>query len=649
MNKKDIKWLFLSMALTSVAMIGCTDDSEKEDVVPTPPVTEETPIPTIPVIPTPSDSITNYAVLEQDTIIIDGEAQEFTIHATTDVEYILRPQDRWIRTVDAGRAIVERSMTFKAEANPGFDRTGSILVVFNKTTGADTAVCTVIQKPGSALETAQVWSEWPAYDNPPHYNFLENFPGYATPTKNVPESNIFVKSDKEHYTIEDDCWVFFAGPTRRSTVTEDAVKPMLKEFNYQFGYLRDKMGWPPVQTEIDGYRNMIILHQSGLQGQGSDTTAQGGWQSGIAGYPCVLLSYVPVQAFNPKTYDGWQTGASIHEGIHAVFASMPGCKDASWFHEGANTWLQAQLNIEMALENGTTSLEELKNSGEFGWLCMGSIMAPFMPIECYSGWLTTDNSFGGPAAQGNIDGLCTRAIIGGVQYSSVFPTFMSVALGKYSVAQIWAEEFEGYVLDRIEDYIGDEQTKRLILEYRARLCLTDMAEWSGAVKAMYNSYWGTVVGPERQEYYGSQPDWTAYPYVKTTLDEDGWYRPDDYTLPGWTGANIVPFVVDAACDTVAFDFETLCTNGDMRYMLCWNTSDGTPYYSEAFKGGEQIVVDLTDKRPANDVIFAIACNVNYVYNEEIRKEKYEFRVRPVHGISKKAAISKKWWDWSKKL
>lgn len=87
----------------------------------------------------------------------------------------------------------------------------------------------------------------------------------------------------------------------------------------------------------------------------------------------------------------------------------------------------------------------------------------------------------------------------------------------------------------------------------------------------------------------------------------------------------------------------------MQYMLCWYDENGTPYYTEAFQSGEQCIVDLTDKRPANDVVLVIGCNVNYVYTEEIRTFKYDFRVRPVKGIVDKAPINKKWWDWSKKL
>lgn len=617
------------------------------------------------------DGVENANVLKSDTVNLTFEAQDFTVVASTGVQYMIRPQDDWISVKDNGRAVTDHNIVFAATENESLARVGSIWVIFKNsddTQNWDTAVCVVNQAECTNIQMANTFSEWPEYTNAPYYNFAEENAGveWPEPDKVFPIGKyVSTASEKDKVMIvEDRRWAFVGGPVRRSTVTLEAVEPMLAEFNYQFDFLREKMGWPPIATEKDGYRNQIILHESGLRGQGRDTTAQGGWQSSFNGYPCVLLSYVPVQSFNPKYADSYQTGACIHEGIHAVFATLPGCKSAAWFHEGANTWLQAQLNIEMGIENGDFTYDDLQTDGEFGWLCMGSIMAPFMPIECYSGWLTTDNSFGGPAAQGNNDGLCTRSLLGGSQYSSVFPTFMSVAMSKFSVAKIWQEGFSGYILDRIEDFIGDDQMRRMVMEYRARLCLTDMNEWTGAVRNMYNANWGTSVGPERTEYAGTQKNWTAYPYVSSTVDEEGWYNPDEYTLPGWTGANIIPFTVSG--DTIAFKFEEVYEgeplyegtrskagsnlyreDGDTRFMICWNGEDGTPYYTEAFNHGEQAVIDMTGKKPAHGVVFVMAVNTDYVYTgDRIRKAKYDFRVKPTYGISGKAAISKKWWNWN---
>lgn len=624
------------------------------------------------------DGRENTNVLKTVAVDINYDAQDFTVVASTGVQYMIRPQDEWITVKDNGRAVTDHEIVFSVLENEALTRVGSIWIIFkngDEKQNWDTAKCIVTQGEAANIKFAETWSEWPEYQNAPYYNFAEANAGkeWPEPTK-IFDLSRYVSSSADQeklYIQEDRRWVFVGGPVRRSTVNATAVTPMLEDFNYQFDFLREKMGWPPIATEKAGYRNHIILLESGLRGQGRDTTAQGGWQSSFNGYPVVLLSYVPVQSFNPQYADSYQTGACIHEGIHAVFATLPGCKEASWFHEGANTWLQAQLNIEMGIEKGEITYEDLQTQGEFGWLCMGSILAPFMPIENYGGWLCDNNGFAGPASQGNAEtqGNATRYILGGSQYSSVFPTFMSVSMSKYSVAKIWETSFSGYILDRIEDFIGDDATRRMVMEYRARLCLADMAEWTGAVRNMYASNWGKAINPERAgtKYEGSQKTWTAYPYAKTTLDDEGWYKPDDYTLPGWTGANIIPFTVSS--DTIAFKFEVLLDgepmdegklsspganlyrgDGDTRFMVCWNGEDGTPYYSEAIKHGEQLIIDMTGKKPAHNVVFAMAINTDYLYeSNKIRFAKYDFRVKPTFGIEDKAAISKKWYDWKARV
>ena len=121
-------------------------------------------------------------------------------------------------------------------------------------------------------------------------------------------------------------------------------------------------------------------------------------------------------------------------------------------------WLQATMELERKYgENYTSS--------SFGWLSMGSILAPFIPVECYSGWLK-DGTFGGPDAEGVNNNY--REIIGGVQYSEVFPTFLGEIPGKKSVPWIWQNSMK-HVLEGIGEEIGQDQVKRLIQEYRARL------------------------------------------------------------------------------------------------------------------------------------------------------------------------------------
>jgi hypothetical protein len=121
------------------------------------------------------------------------------------------------------------------------------------------------------------------------------------------------------------------------------ITPMLQKMNQDFAYFRDVMGWPPDKRAQKGYRSAIYLYGSGLCTDSASNTEKGGWQSSIyyngESWHMVLLSYYPVYCFDPAcTYSDKesQQGAVVHEGIHCILASMPGVKNAAWFHEGGN-------------------------------------------------------------------------------------------------------------------------------------------------------------------------------------------------------------------------------------------------------------------------------------------------------------------------
>ncbi len=243
------------------------------------------------------------------------------------------------------------------------------------------------------------------------------------PTRNLPYMPTAVA-----WTMQDGWWSFFAGRTANALVTQAAVAPLLTRLNERFGYIRDVMGWPPDKAARSGYRSAVFLYGSGLGTDNASLTltkAAGRSAVAVAGvtYPMILLSLLSGLLFiGPCPYSDkeYQTSAVVHGGIHAIFSSMPGANHKSWFHEGCNCWLQATLGLERAYGENYTS-------DSFGWLGMGSILAPFIPIECYSGWLA-DGSFGGPDAEGVNNNF--REIIGGIQYSEVFPTFLGEVLGR---------------------------------------------------------------------------------------------------------------------------------------------------------------------------------------------------------------------------
>lgn len=242
---------------------------------------------------------------------------------------------------------------------------------------------------------------WPTYTPSLTYNFEERMNTYPMPTKDLEDCEGVVG------TQSSDWWTFKWGKNKRSVVTAKAITPMLARFNKDFAYFRDTMGWAPERRIRDGY---------------------------LGKYPIVLASYYPVYSFDPACpYQDReaQMGAMIHEGIHSLLEALPGARQSAWAHEAGNTWLQQQADAQCT-----------GNYSSMGFLNAPAIIAPFMPIECYSGWLQ-DGSFGGPAAEGvnetDASGkqICTwRRLLGGTLYGNMFMVFLGEWVGRGTVPWI---------------------------------------------------------------------------------------------------------------------------------------------------------------------------------------------------------------------
>jgi len=177
--------------------------------------------------------------------------------------------------------------------------------------------------------------------------------------------------------------------------------------------------------------------------------------------------------------------------------------------------------------------------------------------------------------------------------------------------------------------------RRLIQEYRARLCLADLGRYSHAVQNMYESYMGEII---KSDVTGLDiTAWKATPYASTTLGEDGWLVPDDVTLPGWTGANIIPIAVEGDEVTVSFKpFGELSNSENMSCQLCYRTADGTVVYGEPFYE-ESYTMAFGDNKPVDNIVFAVVCNLDFVFNTNIRKNHYDYRLN-LSGNAKAANI-----------
>jgi hypothetical protein len=475
--------------------------------------------------------------------------------------------------------------------------------------------------------------DWPAYNPTMSYNFKDDYPNLSMPTKNLDDCPGVAGSQSEGW------WTFAWGSKKNPLVTGAAIASLLARMNKDFAYFRDTMGWPPDRRIQDGYRSAVYLYGSGLCTDTASDTAKGGWQSAVGAYPIVLLSYYPVSCFDPSCPYGDrndQMSATVHEGIHCLLASLPGAKKAAWFQEGGNTWLQQQANAQ-----------QTNNYSSMGFLNGCAFLSPFMPIECYSGWLQ-DGSFGGPSAEGvnmfsSGKQICTwRNYLGGNQYGNGFPTFLGVWLGLGSVPWIW-KNCPGRILEGISAKLGDAQTRRLIMEYRAKQALLDMKKWSNAFKSLLNGYFGTTIGPEWTPYWINCDTWKATPYAKTTNDGNGLLTPEARTTPGWSGANQIPLKVTGSMATV--DFQSIGAN--MTCQLCYRAADATPVYSEPVSSGPCSL--RLDKAPNRGVIIAVVCNTDYKYlGDTTRKAHYDYRLKLGAGITGTADIYTKWYDMTLK-
>jgi hypothetical protein len=481
--------------------------------------------------------------------------------------------------------------------------------------------------------------DWSSHTPSLSYDFRSEYPNLQMPENILnAESNIAGR-------YSDRWWTFIYGPNKNSLVTEDAWKPMLERFNTDFEYMRNEMGWPPDKRARMGYKSTICMYGSGLSTDNASNTETGGWQGstwyGGSSWPMVLISYYPIYCFDPKcpySDKSYQTGAMIHEGIHCLLADYEGCKNSAWFQEAGNTWLQQEMEARRSGVYGTP-----------GFLDPCPFVAPFMPIECYSGWLQ-DGSFGGPSAEGvnmfnGSQQICTwRNLLGGTQYANGFAVFLGANLGQGSVPWIWRYS-KNRVLDGIADSIGDYQMRQVIMQYRAKQATMDLGNWSKGYRDGLNNNFGVQIKPEWEPYWINCKTWVATPYQTLTKHgETDWYAPDTTTCPGWSGGNQIPIHVEG--DTVQVEF--LPQGPGMMCQICYRTKEGTTYYSQPVNCGP--VTLALKEAPANGVVFVVVANTDYIYaNDNTRRKHHDYRIAFGKGVKGLASTDKRWYFYENSI
>ncbi len=481
--------------------------------------------------------------------------------------------------------------------------------------------------------------KWPTYSSKLNYNFKNAGITYTKPTKDV-SGTCVTAAKNANGVYHGEYWAFYHGANKNSLITQAAITPMLARFDKDFAYITDTLGWPRDARVKNGYYSAIYLYGSDACTGSNNNTATGGWQSYIDGYPAVAASYYPVYSFDPaSTYNDRlsQQSAMIHEGIHAILTNL-GAAHVHWFQEGGNTWLQQEMEVRRSNASQYSGM---------GFLNAGNLMAPFVPIESYSGWLL-DGSFGGPGAQG-VDagqGICNwRNMLGGVQYGNLFPTFLGLWVAEGAVPWIWVNIPNNngqYILESMAAAVGETEVRSIIMEYRAKLAMLDMKKWSNEMRNLLNQNVGSSIGCEWTPCaVDNVPTWKVTPYVVTT-ESNGVLTPEARTTPGWSGANVIPLTVASGATQVKLSLQNASTS--MSLQIAYRATDGTPVYSTPIFGNNTAVLNLA-KAPQNSVVFAIICNTDYDYQgETTRTTHHNYNLKLDAGISAKADPYTKWYN-----
>lgn len=463
---------------------------------------------------------------------------------------------------------------------------------------------------GSPVLSACDPYEFPGYAPDLNYDFRDQFTDI-----NPDDFDVYLGCDPSLVAgVKTKGWfAFIWGHDRNPAITDADIDRVLDGLNEDMAFARDVMGWPPDRLPQEGHFSNIYLFGSGLCTDDAPNTAMGGWQSGIHGYPMVLISWAPV-----VNYD---RGGITHEEIHAVMSSMAGPK-APWFNEGGNTWLQMNMTVMQTGQYGVGFLDGIP------------FVAPHQPIECYSGWLQ-DGSFGGPAAEGvnqsrNGQQISTwRDYLGGSQYNSVFSHFLSEHVSKGANAWLWSHTDHVNVLESLASGLGEAQLRALIVEYRARTAMLDFGPWNDAFKVQIDAQWGRTVGAE--DIAGGilmEPAAHRLTAYAATTRVDDTLTPEPLTLPGWSGANQIPLTVDG--DEVRLEFEPLADN--MHLQLAYRARDGSVVYGQPITDGTTCL--RLDNPPRDGVVVAVVSNSDYLYEgDATRARKYDYRLKLVDGLS----------------
>jgi hypothetical protein len=366
------------------------------------------------------------------------------------------------------------------------------------------------------------------------------------------------------------------GPQRPSCLTDAVIDRDLKELNAGIRDVVETLGFPAFPDWKAGYYLNWVILNSGIPG--ATNPGEGGHQGDRYGH----MNFESTQQC-PCTWDDYNSGAALHECIHALQAELWKFNNeaSGWVHEAHNCYL------------GTMREQLAHNKYTMGYGAAATLQMPFVPIESMG--LLTDDTIGGPADQGAQGKTYVNSI---TRYGlEIFFLSLNLEMGRGFINCLWTEspaKNQKSVFQVLKGYAGDKGLAHAVLSFGARSSLLDFGSWTEVVRTTLKDNWKTDL---------------CF-YMIPTGDGTASFSPPAKQIPHHQGRNIIPIKLSAGATSVTVEL-TPDAKGDkgtaqsMLGQLTYRTPDDKPVYGEEFSS-EQSTMQVPNGARSGIVNFVIA-------------------------------------------
>lgn len=422
---------------------------------------------------------------------------------------------------------------------------------------------------GGASSTAGSSSQWP------QCYAKDTMPANPTLKQRAPASDYATMLTNNTYVA------MLIGPQRPSCLTDAVANRDLTELNAGIKDVVEVLGFPAFPDWKAGYYLNWVILNSGIPG--ATNSGEGGHQGNRWGH----MNFESTQQC-PCTWDSYNSGAALHECIHALQAELWKYNNeaSGWIHEAHNCYLGTQREY---LGNKKYTM---------GYGAAAAMSMPFVPIESMG--LLTDDTIGGPADQLAQGKTYVNSI---VRYGlEIFFLSLSLEMGRGFVNCLWLDapaNNQKSIFQVMKSFSSPEAVSHAILSYGARSSLLDFGDWTGAVRTMMQGNWNN----------------NYWFYMFPSGDGTTTFSPPTKQIPHHQGRNVIPIKVSSGATSVVVEFTpdasgSKGTKSNMRAQLTYRTADDKPVYGKETATG-QVSIDVPSGVRSGIVNLVVAAtNVN---------------------------------------